>query len=150
MIADSPVQLSLIPAYLDAAMGESELVGLWLGGERWLRSHGRLISAFVFFHFREEGEAVISIRADDRRVPHRVYGRWWVEGDELVVALGGGDIRAPFTVTSSILYWADETLVRRPMGMHNGKSTERHTSASDSDPEPTPEPPAQLAAQLAD
>lgn len=144
MIAESPIQLSLIPAHLDAARDEKELIGLWLGGERWLRSHGRLISAFVFFQFREEGEAVISIRADDQRVPHRVYGRWWVEGDELVVALGTGDIRAPYSVTSSILYWADEVLVRRPMGVHKGKSTEQTTSASEL------EPPARLAAHLVD
>jgi hypothetical protein len=144
----------LIPAYLDAARDEKELIGLWLGGERWLRSHGRLISAFVFFHFREEGEAVISIRAENQRVPHRVYGRWWVEGDDLVLALGAGDIRAPYAVSSSILYWADEVLVRRPMGKHNGKSSERaapaSASASEPEREPDPDPPAQLTAQLAD
>jgi len=134
MIAESPVQLSLIPAHLDAAGDEKVLVGLWLGGERWLRSHGRLISAFVFFHFREEGEAVISIRADDQRVPHRVHGRWWVEGDELVLALGTGDIRAPYSVNSSILYWADEVLVRRPIGAHKGKSNDRTASASELQP----------------
>jgi hypothetical protein len=140
------MQLSLIPAHLDAERDENELIGLWLGGERWLRSHGELISAFVFFHFREKGEAIISIRADDQRVPHRVYGRWWVEADELVLALGGGDIRAPYSVTSSILYWAEEILVRRPMGKHNGKPSERPLSEPATDLSPS----AQLAAQLAD
>ena len=141
MIAESPIQLSLIPAHLDAARDQNDLIGLWLGGERWLRTHGKLVSAFVFFHFREEGEAVISIRADDQRVPHRVHGRWWVEGDDLVLALGGGDIRAPYSVSSSILYWADEVLVRRPMGVHKGK-VEQVTSATTA--------PTRLAAQLGD
>ncbi len=141
MIAEHPIQLSLIPAHLDAERDENGLIGLWLGGERWLRSHGELISAFVFFHFREEGEAVISIRADDQRVPNRVYGRWWVEGDELVLALGGGDIRAPFSVSGSILYWAEETLVRRPTGKHNGVSKNRPVS----EPAPEPSPYAQFS-----
>jgi len=142
------MQLSLIPAHLDAARDQAELKGLWLGGERWLRSHGRLISAFVFFHFLEDGEAVISIRADDQRVPHRVHGRWWVEGDELVVALGTGDIRAPYSVTSSILYWADEVLVRRPMG--NLKSRASAASGATTTAGVDAEPLAQLSALLAD
>lgn len=146
MIAENPIQLSLIPAHLDAARDEGELIGLWLGGERWLRSHGKLISAFVFFHFREGGEAVISIRADDQRVPHRVHGRWWVEADELVLALGGGDIRAPFTVASGILYWADEVLVRRAMGTHKSRSSQASSLPATSKGTPM----ERLAAQLAD
>ncbi|MFH2006142.1 MAG: hypothetical protein ABI333_06115 [bacterium] len=117
---------------------EEQLIGLWLGGERWLRSHGKLISAFVFFHFRDKGEAVISIRADDSRVPRRVHGRWWVESDELVLALGGGDIRAPFSVHSGILYWADEILVRRAEGSQ-GPPVPRFVP---------PKPPADAAADI--
>ena len=114
MIHLDPVQLSLLPKALDALLDERQLVGLWLGPERWLRVKGRLVSAYVFFHFREGGEAVLSIRAQDQRLPRRVHGRWWPEAGERVVALGDGEIRGRYQVSDGVLAWADEILVRRP------------------------------------
>lgn len=109
-----PIQLSLLPRAMDSVLDERQLIGLWLGPERWLRVRDRLVSAYVFFHLREGGEAVLCIRADDRRQPRRVHGRWWTEGAELVVALGDGEIRGRYRVGDGVLAWADEVLVRRP------------------------------------
>jgi hypothetical protein len=77
-----------------------------------------------------------------------VHGRWWVEGEELILALGTGDIRAPYSVTSSILYWADEVLVRRPMGKH--RSTSGAISAAPLGPDAELGTLTQLPALLAD
>ncbi|MDY0002295.1 MAG: hypothetical protein RBU30_13450 [Polyangia bacterium] len=110
----NPTQLSLLPRALDVLLDERQLIGLWLGPERWLRVKDRLVSAYVFFHLKEGGEAVLSIRADDRSVPRRVHGRWWTEAGELVVALGYGEIRARYQVSDGVLAWGDEVLVRRP------------------------------------
>ena len=110
---DHPVQLNLIPRSLDALRGEQRLVGLWLGGERWLKVGDQSVSAFVFFHLHEGGAAVVSIRAAEARLPSRVYGRWWLEGHELVVALGDGHIRGLYHLEDNVLTWADEILVRK-------------------------------------
>lgn len=129
-----PVQLSLLPKALDYLLDERQLIGLWLGPERWLRVKERLVSAYVFFHLREGGEAVLSIRADDQRLPRRVHGRWWIEAGELVVALGHGEIRGRYQVSDGVLAWGEEVLVRRPV-----------TSLC-IDPPPTPSPEAVCSA----
>jgi len=108
-----PMQLSLMSKALDELRDEQRLVGLWLGGERWLRFGKRQVSAFVFFHLRDGGEAVLSIRTEEQCLPSKVYGRWWLEGTELVVALGNGEIRGRYYVEGNVLNWADEVLVRR-------------------------------------
>lgn len=115
MTPANPIQLSLLARGFDSLRDERQLVGLWLGPERWLRVKERLVSAYVFFHFREGGEAVLSIRADDQRLPSKVHGRWWLEADDLVVTLGDGEIRAPYRVGEGVLAWGDEVLVRRAM-----------------------------------
>lgn len=110
---DQPVQLSLMSRAFDTLRDDERLVGLWLGGERWLRVKDQLVSAFVFFHLQEGGAASISIRTEDSRLPSRVHGRWWLEGAELVVALGDGQIRGLYHLEDGVLSWADEVLVRK-------------------------------------
>ena len=146
---DCPVQLNLIPAHLDAIRDENLLIGLWLGGERWLRLHGKLVSAFVFFHLRQDGEALISIRAEDHRMPQRVHGRWWTEGPELVVALGGGTIRASYTVADDVLYWADEVLIRRSEDSRQASALAAASAAASVAASDAASDVAQIAAQIA-
>ena len=50
---DHPVQLNLISRAFDSLRDEQRLVGLWLGGERWLRVGESMVAAFVFFNLRE-------------------------------------------------------------------------------------------------
>jgi len=114
----NPIQLSLLARALDPVRDESQILGLWLGPERWLQVKGQAVSAYVFFHFQKGGEAAISIRADHQRIPCKVHGRWWIEGPELVVALGEGEIRGRYQVGDEVLSWADEILLRRSQTTH--------------------------------
>lgn len=109
----NPIQLSLLSRVMDPIRDERQLVGLWLGPERYLQIRGQAVSAYVFFHFQEGGAAAISIRADDQRIPCKVHGRWWIEAGELVLTLGDGEIRGRYQVGDDVLTWAEETLVRR-------------------------------------
>jgi len=112
MRTEPSLQLSLLSSVLDRSTGEDRLVGLWSGGDRFIRKGERLVCAHVWFHFQPGGEATMSFRSDDRRIPSKVHGRWWLEGDVLVMAMGKGEIRATYTVASGVLRWADEVLVR--------------------------------------
>lgn len=114
------MQLSLLSQALDSVLDQQRLAGLWLGGERWFTVGGQQVSAFVFFHLRASGEALISLRSDDVRLPSRVHGRWWLEGAELVVTLGTGEIRGRYGLDGDVLTWADEILVRKAVPTARG------------------------------
>jgi hypothetical protein len=67
----------------------------------------------VWFHLFEGGEAVLSLREKDQAAS-RVHGRWWIEGAELVMSFGGGNVRSRFQLHDDLLEWAGETLLRLP------------------------------------
>ncbi len=144
MLCDHPVQLSLIPRALGELRAEQRLVGLWLGGERWLSRGDHFVAAFVFFHLRDGGEAVVSVRSEEARIPSKAHGRWWVEGPELVVALGHGHIRGRFHVEGNVLTWCDEVLMRRSVA-HRDVHAEQpaaldSVTAAATAASPTPDP----------
>ena len=93
-----------------------------------LRAGGREVWVNVWFHLFEGGEAVLSLREKDQAAS-RVHGRWWLEGAELVMSFGGGNVRSRFQLhddlrlhreaseggeQAQILEWAGETLLRLP------------------------------------
>jgi hypothetical protein len=78
-----------------------------------LRVGERELWVNVWFHLFEGGEAVLSLRERDREAS-RVHGRWWLEGAELVMGFGGGNVRSRFRLRDDMLEWADELLLRLP------------------------------------
>jgi hypothetical protein len=99
---------------LRAPVRDGLISGCWSAGERLLRVGGALVPVNVWFHLFEGGEAVLSLRQKEECQALRVHGRWWLEGSELVMTFGGGQVRAPFILRDEILEWADETMLRLP------------------------------------
>ena len=78
--------------------------------------NGSHVFANVWFHFADEGRALISVRQCDELRARSTVGRWFFVDGMLVAEFGPTVIRAPLEVASDgeVVRWAGEVLHRLP------------------------------------
>lgn len=86
------------------------VVGSWNGGRRYVERDGVL--ANIWFHFAEDGHAVLSVRYEGERCARISAGRWEIAGGALSLRVGQSTIEGPFTSIGTVMRWAGVTLLR--------------------------------------